>query len=63
MKRPNGALIKTEKPCDYCEGKHLAAMGRCKPIYVLRAYNGNEICDNCAAKVGLLGFKSMNNKH
>lgn len=48
----NGKNIRTDAPCDLC--KERRKIGGKKAGYVLYAYNGKQICYNCARKVRLL---------
>jgi len=53
--KPNGALIKTEDPCDDCYGRHKTVSKKGREVeYTLRSYNGRRICDKCCTKYGVL---------
>jgi hypothetical protein len=56
MEIPNGKLIKTDKPCDICDGQ-VMTMCTAKRVAVpaLYAYNGQEICRTCGVRNNVLG--------
>ena len=55
MEKPNGALIKTDDPCEDCGGRHkVACTKNRKSRYSLRAYQGRRVCEKCCKEYGVL---------